>query len=144
MTNVLTNQFLTNPMVQLQTPHRTDTSQTARNPVKCADVFSFDDMLASCVAEITKNGMDTLAVPDTIKDWVAGKLLRAFPKQLTQRLLNFMMEQRDFEGLLAFRECRTGDVPEFTGGRTLKMIKKKYEKIWIFFENYIFRKLIVK
>jgi len=114
MTNVLTNQFLTKPMVHLQTPTRTDTSQTARNPVKCADVFSFDDMLASCVAEITKNGMDTLAVPDTIKDWVAGKLLRAFPKQLTQRLLNFMMEQRDFEGLLAFRECRTGDVPEFT------------------------------
>jgi len=114
MTNVLTNPFLTKPMVQLQTPHRTDTSQTPRNPVKCADVFSFDDMLASCVAEITKNGMDTLAVPDTIKDWVAGKLLRAFPKQLTQRLLNFMMEQRDFEGLLAFRECRTGDVPEFT------------------------------
>jgi len=96
---------LEEPIEQLQTP---------RSPVKYADVFSFDDMLASCVAEITKNGMDTLAVPDTIKDWVAGKLLRAFPKQLTQRLLNFMMEQRDFEGLLAFRECRTGDVPEFT------------------------------
>ena len=104
------SQFLSQPMLHLHN----NLSNSSSSKVKCADVFSFDDMLASCVAEIVKNGMDTLAIPDSIKDWVAGKLLRGMPKQLTQRLLSFMMEQRDFEGLLAFRECRTSDVPEFT------------------------------
>ena len=108
----MTSDYLTQPMLSIPTTEQYTNPKTKQ--IKCADVFSFDDMLASCVAEIIKNGIETQAIPDTIKDWIGGKLLRAFPQQLTTRLLNFMMENRDFDGLLAFRECRTADVPEFT------------------------------
>jgi len=60
------------------------------------------------------NGMETSIVPDTIKDWIAGKVLRALPKRLTQKLLSFLVDNRDFEGTMGYRENPNGDIPEFT------------------------------
>merc|ERR1711963_463164 len=58
--------------------------------------------------------METNTVPDTIKDWLAGKLVRALPKRLTQRLLAYFLDNRDMKGVLAFKEKNYADVPEFT------------------------------
>merc|ERR1712179_758171 len=58
--------------------------------------------------------MDSSIIPDTIKDWLAGKVLRALPKRLTQKLLSFLLDNRDMEGTLGFRENQHGETPEFT------------------------------
>jgi len=78
------------------------------------DGYNLDDLLVSVTQEIMVNGMDTLAVPETIKDWLAGKVLRALPKRLNQKLLSFLLDNRDMEGSLGFREREDGDIPEFT------------------------------
>ena len=78
------------------------------------DVFSFDDMMMACCQEIMVHGLDTNCIPDTVKDWVSGKILRALPKKLVQRLLSFIVSNRDVEGCLGFRENQNADIPEFT------------------------------
>lgn len=121
-------QFLDQKLTKMQQQNAQSNSQFTTNPdtpdvkvetlpknlPKTADVYSFDDLLVACAHEIIIHGMDTNIVPESIKDWVAGKLVRAMPKQLCQRLLNFMIEMRDFESTLGFKETRHGDVPEFT------------------------------
>merc|ERR1712066_601540 len=78
------------------------------------DGYNLDDMLVSVTQEIMVNGMETTAVPETIKDWLAGKVLRALPKRLNQKLLSFLLDNRDMDGCLGFREKTDGDIPEFT------------------------------
>ena len=78
------------------------------------NAYNVDDLLVSCSHEIMVNGMDSDIIPDTIKDWLAGKVLRALPKRLTQKLLSFLLDNRDMEGTLGFRENQNGDIPEFT------------------------------
>ena len=51
-----------------------------KNLPKTADVYSFDDLLVACAHEIIIHGMDTKIVPEGIKDWVAGKLVRAMKR----------------------------------------------------------------
>merc|ERR1711879_866234 len=85
-------------------------SAAARN----ADVYSFDDLLISSAQEIMVNGMGSEVIPETIKDWLAGKVLRALPKRLTQKLLSFLVDNRDMEATLGFKENQNGDIPEFT------------------------------
>ena len=60
------------------------------------------------------NGIDTPIIPPTIKDWLAGKIVRALPQRLIQKLLGFLIDNRDMTETLAFREKCNGDVPEFT------------------------------
>ena len=60
------------------------------------------------------NGMDSAAIPTTIKDWIAGKIARALPKRLIQKLLGMLIDNRDVAETLAYRERKLGDVPEFT------------------------------
>merc|ERR1712223_1383066 len=60
------------------------------------------------------NGMETNTIPETIKDWLSGKLVRALPKRLTQKLLSYFLDNRDMDGVLAFKENNYADVPEFT------------------------------
>jgi hypothetical protein len=60
------------------------------------------------------NGMETDTIPETIKDWLSGKLVRALPKRLTQKLLSYFLDNRDMEGVLAFKENNYAEVPEFT------------------------------
>jgi len=60
------------------------------------------------------NGLETTSIPETVKDWISGKLLRALPKKLVQRLMSFIISQRDIEGCLGFRENQHAEVPEFT------------------------------
>ena len=78
------------------------------------ELFCFDDLLVSVCQEIMANGMETSSVPETIKDWLSGKLVRALPKRLTQRLLAFFLDNRDMEGVLAFKENNYAETPEFT------------------------------
>lgn len=83
----------------------TDIHQVPINQFKPnIDCFSFDDLLVSCAHEIMVNGIQTEIVPDTIKDWLCGKLVRALPGRLTQKLLSFLLDNRDLEGILDFRE----------------------------------------
>ena len=85
-----------------------DANMNSRN------AYNVDDLLVSCSHEIMVNGMDSNIIPDTIKDWLAGKVLRSLPKRLTQKLLSFLLDNRDMEGTLGFRENQGGEVPEFT------------------------------
>jgi len=81
---------------------------------KMADVYSFDDLLVVCSQEIMVNGMDTDAIPGTIKDWISGRIVRSLPKRLIQKLLSFLVDNRDITETLGFREKTAGDIPEFT------------------------------
>jgi len=78
------------------------------------NAYNIDDLLVSASHEIMVNGMESNIIPDTIKDWMAGKVLRALPKRLTQKLLSFLLDNRDMEGTLGFRENQNSETPEFT------------------------------
>jgi len=78
------------------------------------ELFCFDDLLVSVCQEIMSNGMETDTIPETIKDWLSGKLVRALPKRLTQKLLSYFLDNRDMDGVLAFKENNYAEVPEFT------------------------------
>ena len=43
---------------------------------KNIDAYAFDDLLVSCTQEIMANGIETRQIPDTIKDWVGGKVIQ--------------------------------------------------------------------
>ena len=89
---------------------------TAPNPFsnQNCELFAFDDLLVSVCQEVMSNGMETSTIPETIKDWLSGKLVRALPKRLTQKLLAFFLDNRDMEGVLAYKEKNYTEVPEFT------------------------------
>ena len=59
------------------------------------DNYHFDDLLVICSNEIIKNGIESATIPDSIKDWLAGKILRAIPEDLCKILTKFMLESRD-------------------------------------------------
>ena len=81
---------------------------------KNADIFSFDDLLITCAHEIMINGIDTKVIPSTIKDWLSGKIVKALPHRLIQKLLGFLIDNRDMTDTIAFKEKNSGEVPEFT------------------------------
>lgn len=83
-------------------------------PSKNVDVFTFDDLMVACSQEIMVNGIDSESIPSTIRDWISGKIVRALPKRLIQKLLAFLIDNRDMTETLGFREKANGDVPEFT------------------------------
>ena len=91
-----------------------DQESPAYPPRPNVDVFSFDDLLVSAAHEVMVNGIESTIIPATIKDWLCGKLVRALPKRLTQKLLAFLLDNRDLEGILDYKEQTQGDVPEFT------------------------------
>lgn len=74
--------------------------------------YFFDDLLATCCHEIIARGMDTEFLPSTIKDWLAGKILRSLPKRFVQKFVSFMLENRDFSDHLGYKENGRGT--EFT------------------------------
>ena len=85
------------------------------NPqTKHADVYSFDDLLISCGHEAMTNGIRSKAIPGTIQDWISGKICEALPHRLVQRLLAYLIENRDATEVLEYRESKGGDVPELT------------------------------
>ena len=85
------------------------------NPqTKHADVYSFDDLLISCGHEAMANGIRSKAIPGTIQDWISGKICEALPHRLVQRLLAYLIENRDATEVLEYRESKGGDVPELT------------------------------
>merc|ERR1711971_308619 len=79
-----------------------------------ADIFSFDDLLITCAHEIMINGINTEVIPTTIKDWISGKIVKALPHRLIQKLLGFLIDNRDMTDTIAYKEKNSGDVPEFT------------------------------
>merc|ERR1711879_1041149 len=83
-------------------------------PPKNVDVYTFDDLMVACSQEIMVNGIDSISIPSTIRDWISGKIVRALPKRLIQKLLSFLVDNRDMTETLGFREKVNGDVPEFT------------------------------
>lgn len=84
----------------MQTPHR-----------EFCDSYFYDDLLVNTTREIIVNGMSTDNIPQTIKDWVSGKVLSSLPEQLVKRLINFVFDNRD-HSQIAYKENRAGD--EFT------------------------------
>jgi len=74
--------------------------------------FLLDDLLVSCSQEIIKNGIETNSVPDTVKDWLFGKIMRSLPSPLVKRLLSYLLDQRDIAETFGFKESVSGD--EFT------------------------------
>lgn len=83
-------------------------------PPKTADIFSFDDLLITCAHEIMLNGINSTVIPPTIKDWISGKIVDALPHRLVQKLLGFLIDNRDMTETIAFKEKNHGEVPEFT------------------------------
>lgn len=83
------------------------------------DVFAFDDLLVTCSHEIINNGIETECIPDSIKDWFAGKVLRALPSALLKKLCGFLLENRDLDKSLAYKESLQSD--EFT----IRLVTKK-------------------
>lgn len=81
---------------------------------KSIGVYSFDDLLVSCSQEIIANGFSTDQIPDSVKDWVSGKLLKTLPDLLIRRLFNFLIENRDITQTLGYRERELGGIPEFS------------------------------
>jgi len=68
------------------------------------DTYSFDDLLVNCTQELMANGLETTRIPETIKDWIGGKLLRALPQRLCRRLLTFILDNKDLDKIMGFRE----------------------------------------
>merc|ERR1712032_110978 len=60
------------------------------------------------------NGINSTVIPPTIKDWISGKIVNALPHRLVQKLLGFLIDNRDMTETIAFREKNHGEVPEFT------------------------------
>ena len=83
-------------------------------PPKTADIFSFDDLLISCSHEIMVNGINSAVIPPTIKDWISGKIVQALPHRLIQKLLGFLIDNRDMTETIAYKEKNQGECPEFT------------------------------
>jgi len=88
------------------------TANHTRPGLKHVDVFQLDDLLVACAQDIIVNGMETGTIPDSIKEWVAGKVLKSLPKRLVQKLLSFILDNRDISEAIGLRENSTGD--EFT------------------------------
>lgn len=74
------------------------------NMTKPIDGFSFDDWLVSIGQEIMTNGWTTDNIPETVKDWFSGKVLRALPSRLSQKFIGFLLDNRDIDGSIAIRE----------------------------------------
>lgn len=89
-----------------------NTTMASKPGPKHVDVFQLDDLLVACAQDIIVNGFDTLTIPDSIKEWVAGKVLKSLPRRLTQKLLSFVLDNRDVSDSIGLRENATGD--EFT------------------------------
>jgi len=60
------------------------------------------------------NGINSTVIPPTIKDWISGKIVEALPHRLVQKLLGFLIDNRDMTETIAFKEKNHGEVPEFT------------------------------
>jgi hypothetical protein len=76
-------------------------TQNMTSPI---DGFSFDDWLVSIGQEIMVNGWKTENIPETVKDWFSGKVLRALPPRLIQKFIGFLLDNRDIDGSIAIRE----------------------------------------
>ena len=74
--------------------------------------YSFDDLLITCCKEIIQNGFETNQIPDTIKDWLSGKIIRSLPKNLVQQLVTFLIDNRNLNNHVGCRRNPMGD--EFT------------------------------
>lgn len=79
-----------------------------------ADVFSLDDLMVACTQEIIVNGFETNVVPDSISDWICGKVMRSLPKKLSQRLFSYLIDNRDLEGTVDYKENEKAHVKELT------------------------------
>ena len=85
-----------------------------QNLTSNADIYSFDDLLITCAHEIMINGFETTVIPPTVKDWVAGKIVKSLPHRLIQKLLGFIIDNRDMTDTIAYKEKNHGEIPEFT------------------------------
>lgn len=74
--------------------------------------YALDDLLVNACREIIAHGMETSHLPQTIKDWIAGKILTSLPKNLVSKLLGFLLEDRDFNEYISCKENTFGN--EFT------------------------------
>merc|ERR1712066_506856 len=69
--------------------------QTGRPLGRHIDAYAFDDLLVACTQEIIINGFETDKIPATVKDWIAGMIVRSLPKKLSVELLNFILDKRE-------------------------------------------------
>lgn len=100
-------------LVQLQNSLKMQVAISADvNRQKHVNVYQLDDLLVACAQDIIVNGFATETIPDSIKEWVAGKVLKTLPKRLTQKLLSFVLDNRDTADTIGIKESTNGQ--EFT------------------------------
>jgi len=78
-------------------------------PAKCIDSW-----LQSCLQEMVVNGIDSCAIPDTLKDWVSGRVLRALPKLLCESLIQYSINENTSNPKVNFEQSETADSHQFT------------------------------
>lgn len=66
------------------------------------ETYHLDDLLVNATQEIILNGFDTRNLPEAIKEWVAGKLLKTLPKALLKRLLTLILDNREITNCVDF------------------------------------------
>lgn len=71
------------------------------------NLFLLDDLLVVAIKEIITNGMATSNLPQTIKDWTAGKLLAALPDKIVKKLLLMLLDNRDLKNWIGLKETPT-------------------------------------
>ena len=79
---------------------------------KHCDAFMLDDLLCAAAQDIVLNGFESSTLPAEIKSWIATKLINSLPKPLIQKLLSFILENRNVAENIGYFENSTGT--EFT------------------------------
>jgi transcription elongation factor Elf1 len=88
--------------------------------------YDFDDLLVSCAEEITLNGFSSEAIPRTVKDWLAGKIVESIPQILLNRILALLVEQRDTSGLITCHDKTTKDYSQVS----IMIFKNEQMRAW--------------
>merc|ERR1712087_155541 len=75
--------------------------------------FILDDLLVNCCKQIINNegnidNIERVKYPDSIIDWVSGKVLRCLPNLFLKRLLSLILENKDLKSLLKYHQSHDG------------------------------------
>ena len=75
--------------------------------------FLLDDLLVNCCKQIINNDgniedHENIKYPDSILDWVSGKVLRCLPNLFLKRLLTLILENKDLKSLLKYHQSYDG------------------------------------
>lgn len=78
------------------------------------NLYNLDDLLVSATKDIIANGYENSVIPTHIKSWIAEKMVLSLPKTFVNKLLSFIIDQRDISDTLACRETITERTHQLT------------------------------